>query len=81
MNFDLQSILPPDLVRKIDDKLMKEVKSEMQAYFTKGVILDSEIFTQDRFSEAENNTLNATEKKFSFYPTFIVTGQIFTAIN
>ena len=56
MNFDLQSILPPDLVRKIDDKLMKEVKSEMQAYFTEGVILDSAIFTQDRFSEALNQT-------------------------
>jgi hypothetical protein len=53
----------------------------MQAYFTKGVILDYKIFTQDRFSEAGNNTLNATQKKFSFYPTFTITGQIFTAIN
>lgn len=45
LKFDVQSLaLPDDLLKGTDPHIFFEAKKEMQAYFNKGVIIDSDIF-------------------------------------
>ncbi len=56
LKFDVQSLaLPKELLKGTDPQIFAEAKKEMQAYFREGIILDSEIFTQERFADGRNN--------------------------
>ncbi len=59
LRFDVQSLaLPDDLLEGTDPKIFAEAKTEMQAYFKHGIVLDSDIFTQERFAAGRNITTN-----------------------
>lgn len=59
LKFDVQSLaLPKELIKSTDPKIFAEAKTEMQAYFKHGIVLDSDIFTQERFAAGRNITRN-----------------------